>query len=63
MDKSIVKLNVGGTIFATRVCILEKSEYLKSITSGRWNNDGDSIIFIDEDPKQVSNGHLELKNI
>eukprot|EP00038_Savillea_parva_P006914 m.166650 g.166650 ORF g.166650 m.166650 type:complete len:547 (-) comp12721_c0_seq1:290-1930(-) len=52
---NIVRINVGGTIFATRKATLAKFDgtYTAALASGRFDDerDSDGCIFIDRDPK------------
>lgn len=49
MDKTIVKLNVGGIVYATTYDTLRGSVYLATLVEGDWDEKTHDEIFIDRD--------------
>ena len=49
---SIITLNVGGTLFTTKIeTLIGESEYFKNLLIGKDESKDDEVYFVDRDPQ------------
>ena len=52
MPQAVVRLNVGGTLFATTRSTLNRVPFFDRLTDGSFDDlDEDGVAFIDRDPR------------